>query len=84
MGGLSVARVELPFISDSDPYSLAASNSTNSAPLFEISSTFGEFGGQFAPEALVPNLVALEAAFLAALKDPSFKKEFESYYHWVM
>ncbi len=36
---------------------------------------FGEFGGRFAPETLMPALLELEAAFEAAWSDPSFHAE---------
>ncbi|NAX46958.1 tryptophan synthase subunit beta [Photobacterium halotolerans] len=37
---------------------------------------FGEFGGQFVPQILVPALDQLEDAFIDAQKDPAFEKEF--------
>jgi tryptophan synthase beta chain len=37
---------------------------------------FGEFGGVYAPEALMPALEELEAAFLALDSDPVFQAEF--------
>lgn len=36
---------------------------------------FGEFGGMFAPEILMPALTALEAAFLDAQQDEDFNRE---------
>ena len=39
---------------------------------------FGEFGGQFVPEILVPALDQLEEAFIDALDDPHFQNEFIS------
>ncbi len=39
---------------------------------------FGEFGGVYVPEALVPALEELEAAYLEALDDPLFHAEFEA------
>ncbi|MEY8578316.1 tryptophan synthase subunit beta [Corynebacteriaceae bacterium 6-324] len=36
---------------------------------------FGEFGGQFVPESLIPALDQLEKAFVDAMEDESFKKE---------
>ena len=36
---------------------------------------FGEFGGQFVPESLIPALDQLERAFVDAMEDPSFKDE---------
>jgi tryptophan synthase beta chain len=38
---------------------------------------FGEFGGRFIPESLVPACKELEAAFRAAWGDPSFHEEYE-------
>ncbi|KAI5121019.1 hypothetical protein M0805_005965 [Coniferiporia weirii] len=44
---------------------------------------FGQFGGQYVPEALVDCLVELEAAHKAAIADPEFWKEFESLYGYM-
>ncbi|KAF9898788.1 tryptophan synthetase [Lobosporangium transversale] len=44
---------------------------------------FGEFGGQYVPEALVDCLSELEAAYVEAKKDPSFWEEFRSYYPYI-
>ena len=38
---------------------------------------FGEFGGRFVPESLVPACLELEAAFRAAWADPAFRAEFD-------
>lgn len=38
---------------------------------------FGEFGGQFVPEALIPALDQLEDAFIDAQNDPNFQAELE-------
>ncbi len=38
---------------------------------------FGEFGGQFVPEALIPALDQLEDAFIDAQNDPEFQAELE-------
>ena len=37
---------------------------------------FGEFGGRFVPESLVPACAELEEAFRAAWSDPSFRSEY--------
>ncbi|KLN45631.1 tryptophan synthase beta chain [Providencia rettgeri] len=37
---------------------------------------FGEFGGQYVPEILIPALNQLEDAFIAAQDDAEFIKEF--------
>ena len=41
----------------------------------KINPYFGEFGGMYVPEILVPALQELENAFLDAQKDPAFNKE---------
>lgn len=41
---------------------------------------FGDFGGQYVPEALVGCLLELEKAHQEACADPEFWKEFESFY----
>jgi tryptophan synthase len=44
---------------------------------------FGQFGGQYVPEALVDCLVELEAAHKAALADPLFWQEFEDLFGYM-
>jgi tryptophan synthase beta chain len=41
------------------------------------SGRFGEFGGRFVPEALIPACLELEAAFTQAWSDPGFRGEYE-------
>ena len=41
---------------------------------------FGIYGGKFAPETLMPALIALEAAYLAAKKDKNFQAELNYYF----
>ena len=41
---------------------------------------FGQFGGQYVPETLMPALHELEAAYEEATEDPAFLEELESYY----
>src|SRR2546426_9105023 len=40
---------------------------------------FGQFGGQYVPETLMPALHELEAAYDEAKEDPKFQEELESY-----
>src|SRR3989344_7232922 len=40
---------------------------------------FGQFGGRYVPEMLIPALEELEIAYLKAKKDKSFQKEFRYY-----
>ncbi|KAJ3272310.1 tryptophan synthetase [Terramyces sp. JEL0728] len=44
---------------------------------------FGEFGGQYAPEALVDCLDEIEKAYTEAINDPTFWAEFKSYYPYI-
>ncbi len=37
---------------------------------------FGEFGGMYVPQILMPALRQLEDAFVSAQKDPAFQAEF--------
>ncbi|GGA39789.1 hypothetical protein GCM10011328_13380 [Hafnia psychrotolerans] len=37
---------------------------------------FGEFGGQYVPQILMPALAQLEEAFVSAQRDPEFQAEF--------
>ncbi len=40
---------------------------------------FGEFGGRFVPELLMPALLELESAYKKAIEDPLFKDELQHY-----
>ncbi|AGZ42324.1 tryptophan synthase subunit beta [Actinoplanes friuliensis] len=40
---------------------------------------FGEFGGRYVPESLIPACLALEAAFREAWADPAFRSELDHY-----
>ena len=42
---------------------------------------FGEFGGRFVPESLVPACMELESAFRQAWADPSFHAELDAILH---
>jgi len=42
---------------------------------------FGNFGGRFVPETLMPALEELEEAYLFACRDPAFKWELECFLH---
>lgn len=40
---------------------------------------FGEFGGRYVAETLMPALLELERAYRAARRDPAFRRELERY-----
>ena len=42
----------------------------------DVGGRFGDFGGRYAPETLMPALLDLEAAFTTAWSDPEFHREF--------
>lgn len=44
----------------------------------QLDSKFGEYGGMYVPELLIPALDQLEKAFMDAQQDPEFQKEFVS------
>ncbi|KAI1361398.1 tryptophan synthetase [Xylaria arbuscula] len=48
-----------------------------------IPDRFGEFGGQYVPEALMDCLGELEEGFNAIKDDPAFWEEYRSYYPWI-
>ncbi len=44
----------------------------------QLDPKFGEYGGMYVPELLIPALDQLEQAFIDAQKDPEFEKEFQA------
>ncbi|NVK25114.1 MAG: tryptophan synthase subunit beta [Gammaproteobacteria bacterium] len=51
---------------------------TTSQTTKKLDAYFGEYGGMFVPELLVPALEQLEQAYIDALEDPEFEKEFNA------
>lgn len=49
----------------------------------EFSSRFGDFGGQYVPEAMHACLLELEKGFESAVADPEFWAEFKSLYPYI-
>lgn len=47
--------------------------------MFKSSDKFGQFGGRFVPETLMPALIEMEQAFLEAKQDPEFIRELDYY-----
>ncbi|KAJ7219508.1 bifunctional tryptophan synthase TRP1 [Mycena pura] len=54
-----------------------------SSALNELPARFGQFGGQYVPEALVDCLIELEEAHNSAVADPEFWKEFQSHFGYI-
>ncbi|EJD05683.1 bifunctional tryptophan synthase TRP1 [Fomitiporia mediterranea MF3/22] len=57
--------------------------SNSSSDPIVLPARFGEFGGQYVPEALVDCLVELEAAHKSAMADPEFWAEFRGLYGYM-
>lgn len=55
------------------------SNDQSRGGATKLDAYFGEFGGQFVPESLIPALDQLEQAFIDAQNDEEFKKELAGY-----
>ena len=77
--GVSLASPPLPSPANGNPPQLLSNNGGN----IVLPARFGQFGGQYVPEALVDCLVELEEAHKAALIDPEFWKEFEGFYGYI-
>jgi tryptophan synthase beta chain len=56
---------------------VASDSVADRTPLPDRRGRFGQFGGKFAPETLMPALDELEAAYAAAKKDPAFVAQLE-------
>lgn len=69
-----------------EPYSAPTNVSTTKPVLEEIhehNPMFGDFGGQYVPEALHTCLAELERGFESAVADPAFWKEFKDLYLYI-
>lgn len=65
------------------PPSAALVDETPKITTTNLPHRFGQFGGQYVPEALFDCLIELEAAHKAAMEDPSFWKEFEGLFGYM-
>ena len=65
---------------DTPQQTVSNSSSANEA---ELPARFGQFGGQYVPEALVDCLLELENAHKAASADPTFWAEFQEHYGYI-
>ncbi|KAG6909634.1 bifunctional tryptophan synthase trp1 [Tephrocybe rancida] len=67
-----------PRTSSATPIAQPSDSNSNSLP-----ARFGQFGGQYVPEALVDCLAELEEAHGAAVADPEFWKEYQSHFGYI-
>ncbi|ESK88052.1 tryptophan synthase [Moniliophthora roreri MCA 2997] len=75
-----VSRLTSPKLNESKsgpPISNSSSDPT------VLPARFGEFGGQYVPEAIFDCLAELEEAHKSAMADPEFWKEFRSYFGYI-
>nr|GAT47533.1 bifunctional tryptophan synthase TRP1 [Mycena chlorophos] len=56
---------------------------TETTKTSQLPARFGQFGGQYVPEALVDCLIELEEAHNSAIGDPEFWKEFQSHFGYM-
>lgn len=74
------ARLSTPTLNTSKDGPLISNNTADPTVL---PARFGEFGGQYVPEAIVDCLVELEEAYKSAMVDPEFWKEFRGLYGYM-
>jgi len=60
-----------------------ANRATDAFDVGVLPQRFGQYGGQYVPEALVDCLVELEAAHKSAMADPEFWREFHSHFGYM-
>jgi len=65
------------------PSSAVLVGETSNSTTTGLPHRFGQFGGQYVPEALFDCVAELEAAHEAAVADPSFWEEFESLFGYM-
>ena len=65
------------------PSSAATDDEASNDTTVGLPHRFGQFGGQYVPEALFDCLAELEAAHKAAVEDPGFWKEFEGLFGYM-
>lgn len=77
-------RVHSQFPAKSPVTGLSQDNGTvDTVDVEVLPPRFGQYGGQYVPEALVDCLAELEAAHKSAMADPEFWKEFRSYFGYI-
>jgi tryptophan synthase len=77
------ARVRSPPVLTPSAAATAPGLAKTPSGLKELPARFGQFGGQYVPEALVDCLIELEEAHKSAIADPEFWKEFQSHFGYM-
>lgn len=81
VGGRTVTPISTSEYEKITSTSQAVNSSSNTIP--SPVTQFGEFGGQFVPEAMHQSLRQLEEGFKEAINSPEFWEEFRSYYPYM-
>ena len=86
--GLSLRKTATPSANDGSNVIISTSTSTVTEldidqGVHALPMRFGDFGGQYVPEALVDCLSELETAYVKAKADPTFWKEFKDCYDFI-
>ncbi|KAJ7709645.1 tryptophan synthetase [Mycena rosella] len=76
-------RVRSPPVANPSPTPKAPELVKAPSELKELPARFGQFGGQYVPEALVDCLIELEEAHKSAVADPQFWKEYQSHFGYM-
>ncbi|KAJ7510111.1 bifunctional tryptophan synthase TRP1 [Mycena galericulata] len=76
-------RVRSPPAASPAPTPKAPELVKSSSKFKDLPARFGQFGGQYVPEALVDCLIELEEAHKSAIADPEFWKEFRSHFGYM-
>lgn len=80
-GGQPASFSSTSILRVTNPNSVSLTSSVTTESI--LPTRFGQFGGQYVPEALFEALAELEQAHDAAMNDPEFWKEFQSYYGYI-
>lgn len=83
--GLSIPTLPVPLSRGTNPTPVKGFVDAQTAEYGTdvLPARFGQFGGQYVPEALVDCLMELEKTHKAAVADPAFWGEFESHYGYI-
>ncbi|KIY73255.1 bifunctional tryptophan synthase TRP1 [Cylindrobasidium torrendii FP15055 ss-10] len=79
----TVQKPRVPLSRDVPPAVAEREKVPSKQPLVPLPARFGQFGGQYVPEAIVDCLLELEEAHASAMADPEFQKEFRSHFGYM-
>ncbi|TPX62933.1 tryptophan synthase [Powellomyces hirtus] len=83
LAAVKEAATGLAAVKEATVDKVKALSSSAVAAVKGLAARFGDFGGQYAPEALVDCLEEIEKAYMTAKDDPTFWEEFRSLYPYM-